>query len=172
MRLLILVLLAAAPALHAQQLGMPMSAMPGVEAGMGTVVGNTGAGGIEGISLPAGALNRLLMAPTGTRPGGDVGREIERSFFGGDAAASAGAAGVGLQGAAARAVTGAPPPQPSPRGGVQASGTAIQLPTSQQLMPSNMIPGYQSTRGLGTASPTGVENVFTGSGIPRPGGAP
>jgi hypothetical protein len=170
MRLLTLVLLAAAPVLHAQQLGMPMSAMPGVEAGMGAVVGNTGAGGIEGISLPAGALNRLLMAPSTSRPGGDVGREIERSFFGGDAAS--GTAGVGMQGGAARALTGAAPPQPSPRGGVQASGTAIQLPTSQQLMPSNMIPGYQSTRGLGTASPTGVENVFTGSGIPRPGGAP
>jgi hypothetical protein len=173
MRVVAACLLLAPAMLHAQQLGVPMSSLPGVEAGVATAVGNAAAGAIEGVSLPAGALNRLLMAPTATGPvNATAGQDIERSFFANGTAPQEASGGFGLQGAAASAISGSALTRSAASGSVQSSGTAVQLPTSQQLMPANLIPGYQVTRSGAGASPTGVENVFTGTGIPRPGTAP
>jgi hypothetical protein len=170
MRLLILTAALLSAPLHAQQPGVPLSSLPGVERGVAATVGGAAAGGVQGVTLPGGTLNRLMMAPTSTTNAGTaLGEEIERSFFN-DRAAPDGSTRFGLTGGAAGTLTGTAQAQP-PERGVAASGTGVQLPTSQQLMPQNLIPGYQTRRG-GAVSPTGVANVFTGSGVPRPGAAP
>jgi hypothetical protein len=173
MRILVVAILLAPAALHAQ-LGVPLSSLPGVAPGVPAEVGGAMQGGIQGIAIPTATLNRLMGGPTGTAAsGGNIGAQIEQSFFGGNTAATPSAASYGLSGGAARTVTGES--LPSASGGsssVKPSGTGVQLPTAQQLMPANLIPGYQSLRGTGSASPTGVGNVFTGSGQPRPGAGP
>lgn len=170
MRSLILVVLLVPGAMHAQQLGVPLSSLPGVERGVPTTVEGAAAGGVRGVALPSGTLNRLMMAPASTTGAGmTTGEQIERSFHG-DQPTVDGAASFGMTGGAARTLTGAPPAQ-APERGVAASGIGVQLPATGQLMPQNLVPGYQAMR-RGAASPTGVSNVFTGSGIPRPGTAP
>jgi hypothetical protein len=169
MRSLILVAVLLLPAtLHAQQLGVPLSSLPGVERGVPAAVGGAAAGGVQGVTLSSGRLNRLMMAPANTG-GAAPGEQIERAFFG-DRPAPDGAAGFAMPEGTARVLTGAPPAQ-APDRGVAASGTGVQLPTAGQLMPQNLVPGYQTMRG-GAVSPTGVGNVFTGSGVPRPGATP
>jgi hypothetical protein len=170
MRSLILAILLLPATLHAQQLGVPLSSLPGVERGVPATVGGAAAGGVQGVTLSSGKLNRLMMAPANTGgAGGAQGEQIERAFFG-DRPAPDGSAGFAMTDGTARVLTGAPPAQ-APDRGVAASGTGVQLPTARQLMPQNLVPGYQSMRG-GAVSPTGVGNVFTGSGVPRPGAAP
>ena len=173
MRILFLGILLAPAALHAQQLGVPLSSLPGVEAGVASQVGSAVQGGIDGVAIPAAAINRLLGSPTGTMVNSaEIGAQIERSFFNGNTAGTpATASSYGLSGGAAQAVAGQLPAAAS-GGAVTASGVAVQLPAAQQLMPANLIPGYQSLRGTGNASPTGVGNVFTGTGLPRSGDAP
>ena len=156
----------------AQQLGVPLSSLPGVEVGTPSAAGGS-TGGIEGVAVPGGRLDRLLMAPTGTsRPAGSIGQEIERGFFG-DRNVAPAAAPFGMSSGAAGALTGEGIGTRGGRSGsVTSQGTGVQLPTAQQLMPQNLIPGYQTTRPNGPVSPTGVGNVFTGSGQPRAGDNP
>lgn len=170
MRFVPVLLLAVAPALHAQSLGSPMSSLPGVEAGVSAVVGNAVSGGVDGIRLPQATLERLMMAPAATGRSSAIGQQIERSFHG-DGTAQADEPGYGLQGRAAGTITGESVSRTTQSGSVTGGGTAVQLPSSQQLMPANLIPGYQSVRNS-NASATGVENVYTGSGVPRSGTAP
>jgi hypothetical protein len=171
--LVVLVVGLAAPlAAVAQQLGVPLSSLPGVEAGMPAVTGGS-SGGIEGIAVPGGRLDRLLMAPTGTsQTAVSVGQQIERSFFG-EGRSAPGAAPFGMNGGAASALTGDDIRARGGRGATVApQGVGVQLPTAQQLMPQHLVPGYQTLRSNASASPTGVGNVFTGSGQPRAGESP
>jgi len=175
MRLSAIAILLIPAALNAQQLGVPLSSLPGVEAGIASQVGAASQGGIEGVAIPAAAINRLLGSPTGTTVNGaNIGAQIEQSFFNGNTASSPNqnaTPGYGMSGGAARTITGQPVTT-STGSGVTASGVGVQLPPTQQLMPANLIPGYQSLRGAGNGSPTGVNNVFTGSGQPRAGDGP
>ncbi len=167
--ILILIGVAVPAAGFAQQLGVPLSSLPGVE--VGTPSGGGGvAGGIEGVA--GGRLDRLLMAPTGTSSSaGSVGQEIERSFFG-DRNAAPAAAPYGVNGGAASALTGEGLGAGGRSGSVVRQGVGVQLPSSQQLMPQHLIPGYQTMRNNAPGSPTGVGNLFTGSGQPRAGDGP
>jgi hypothetical protein len=161
------------PALAAaQQFGVPLSSLPGVEVGVPAVAGGS-SGGVQGVAVPGGTLERLLMTPTGTsQSAGSVGQQIERSFFG-DRNAPPAASPYGMSGGPAGVLTGEGVGTRGGRSGsVTSQGTGVQLPTAQQLMPQHLIPGYQTTRGNGQRSPTGVGNVFTGTGQPRSGDNP
>jgi hypothetical protein len=169
MRPLILAALIAPATLHAQ-LGVPLSSLPGVERGVPSAVGGAASGGVQGVTVPGATLNRLMMAPASTTGAGvSTGQAIERTFFN-DSSAPDASAGFGMTGGAAGTLTSSSTGA-APERGVAASGTGVRLPTSQQLMPQNLVPGYQSARG-GGVSATGVGNVFTGTGIPRAGAAP
>jgi hypothetical protein len=156
----------------AQQLGVPLSSLPGVEVGGAAATGGS-TGGIQGLAVPGGALDRLLMTPTGTsRSAANIGQQIERSFFG-DRNPAPAASPYGMSGGAAGVLTGDGVGTRGGRSGsVTSQGAGVQLPTAQQLMPQHLIPGYQTTRGNSQGSPTGVGNVFTGTGQPRSSDAP
>jgi hypothetical protein len=183
MRSAFLLLALAASPVGAQQLGMPMSQMPGVETLGNGVGGQSGARTIEGIVLPDGAVRRLTSAlpGSGVTNTQSIGLEIEKSFYapvGGRADATMESL---MKGAvpksqaeleASKAVVGETWRATEPQNvrGVTVNGVAISLPSSQSLLPSGLIPGFVSARTKDGG--TGVSNLFTGSGIPRAADGP
>ncbi len=180
---LLIIALSAGPS-AAQQLGYPMSEMPGVETIQNGQQAQPSAATqtVEGVVLPQSVIKRLTAAVpgvSGASTAQDIGVQIERSFYerAGDTRSRADAKLQNLmQGAspneqreleAARAVAGDVWAGTRPRGtgAVTVDGVTISLPPSQSLMPGALTPGFLTTRKA--AGGTGVSNLFTGSGVPR-----